>query len=149
MSQDVLSWNSYQKCSVVWPIIFLPQTRTHSVSLANIQCIPLSHCPPTVCFLAECTCLCCLIRETVCLCASIFLVSLCLFPWADLRLKHVNLEVHDNHTAHQTQGLSSRHLVVRRGRPFKVTMLLHGRVFNPQMKTLIFTALLGRLQANI
>ncbi|CDQ74615.1 unnamed protein product [Oncorhynchus mykiss] len=80
--------------------------------------------------------------ETVCLCASIFLVSLCLFPWADLRLKHVNLEVHDNHTAHQTQGLSSRHLVVRRGRPFKVTMLLHGRVFNPQMKTLIFTALL-------
>uniref|UniRef100_A0A8C7GAI5 Transglutaminase N-terminal domain-containing protein n=1 Tax=Oncorhynchus kisutch TaxID=8019 RepID=A0A8C7GAI5_ONCKI len=58
-----------------------------------------------------------------------------------LRLKHVNLEVHDNHTAHQTLGLSSRHLVVRRGRPFKVTMLLHGRVFNPQMKTLIFTAL--------
>lgn len=70
LSQDVLSWNSYQKCSVVWPIIFLPQTRTHSVSLANIQCIPLSHCPPAVCFLAECTCLCCLIRETVCLCAS-------------------------------------------------------------------------------
>uniref|UniRef100_A0A8C8ES48 Transglutaminase-like domain-containing protein n=1 Tax=Oncorhynchus tshawytscha TaxID=74940 RepID=A0A8C8ES48_ONCTS len=38
-------------------------------------------------------------------------------------LKHVNLEVHDNHTAHQTLGLSSRHQVVRRGRPFKVTML--------------------------
>ncbi|KAM9505058.1 protein-glutamine gamma-glutamyltransferase 5-like [Salvelinus alpinus] len=51
-------------------------------------------------------------------------------------------QVHDNHTAHQTLGLSSRHLVVRRGRPFKVTMLLHGRVFNPQMETLIFTALL-------
>uniref|UniRef100_A0A8C7TLJ8 Transglutaminase-like domain-containing protein n=1 Tax=Oncorhynchus mykiss TaxID=8022 RepID=A0A8C7TLJ8_ONCMY len=67
----------------------------------------------------------------------------------DLRLKHVNLEVHDNHTAHQTQGLSSRHLVVRRGRPFKVTMLLHGRVFNPQMKTLIFTALLGGLSVEI
>uniref|UniRef100_A0A8C7TLK8 Transglutaminase-like domain-containing protein n=1 Tax=Oncorhynchus mykiss TaxID=8022 RepID=A0A8C7TLK8_ONCMY len=64
-------------------------------------------------------------------------------------LNHVNLEVHDNHTAHQTQGLSSRHLVVRRGRPFKVTMLLHGRVFNPQMKTLIFTALLGGLSVEI
>ncbi|XP_029579021.1 protein-glutamine gamma-glutamyltransferase 5 [Salmo trutta] len=67
----------------------------------------------------------------------------------DLRLKHVNLEVHDNHTAHQTLGLSSRHLVVRRGRPFKVTMLLHGRVFNPQRETLIFTALLGGMSVEI
>lgn len=148
LSQDVLSWNSYQKCSVVWPIIFLPQTRTLCST-----CKYTVHTPLTLPSSGVFSCrvyMSMLFDKRNCLSASlIFLVSLCLFPGADLRLKHVNLEVHDNHTAHQTLGLSSRHLVVRRGRPFKVTMLLHGRVFNPQMETLIFTALLGRLQANI
>lgn len=39
------------------------------------------------------------------------------------KLKFVNFEAHENHISHETQGLSKKHLVVRRGKPFKVTLL--------------------------
>ncbi|KAG5838038.1 hypothetical protein ANANG_G00219550 [Anguilla anguilla] len=62
-----------------------------------------------------------------------------------LRLRHVNLELWENLEAHHTQGLSSRELVVRRGQPFKLTLLFKQRRFNPRTDTLLFKALIGDL----
>ncbi|MBN3322620.1 TGM2 glutamyltransferase, partial [Atractosteus spatula] len=61
-----------------------------------------------------------------------------------LRLKYTNMEQQSNHRNHQTQGLSSRSLVVRRGVPFKVTLFFEGRGYNPQVDTLTFAAFLDR-----
>ncbi|XP_067096222.1 protein-glutamine gamma-glutamyltransferase 5-like isoform X1 [Osmerus mordax] len=58
-----------------------------------------------------------------------------------LTLNHVNMEAHENHVSHKTLGLSSRHLVVRRGWSFKITLLFNDPVFNVQ--TLVLEALLG------
>ncbi|XP_036389387.1 protein-glutamine gamma-glutamyltransferase 5-like [Megalops cyprinoides] len=62
-----------------------------------------------------------------------------------LRLKHVNLELWQNLEDHDTQGLSSSQLVLRRGRPFKITLLFENRQFNPHTDSLIFKASLGGL----
>ncbi|XP_062315960.1 transglutaminase 5, like isoform X1 [Osmerus eperlanus] len=66
----------------------------------------------------------------------------------DLSVQYVNLEELDNQQKHETQGFTPRSLVVRRGAPFRVTLTLSGRPFNPQTDTLIFKALLGRLQVS-
>ncbi|KAJ8400572.1 hypothetical protein AAFF_G00393410 [Aldrovandia affinis] len=63
----------------------------------------------------------------------------------ELNLKYVNLELLTNQLNHETQGLSSKTLVVRRGRPFKITMHFSGRPFNPDRDVLVFKVLLGDL----
>ncbi|XP_035634458.1 transglutaminase 5, like isoform X1 [Oncorhynchus keta] len=65
----------------------------------------------------------------------------------ELRIQYVNLELQGNHESHYTQGFSSKTLVVRRGAPFKITLLLKGRAFNPHTDTLMFRILLGQLYA--
>ncbi|KAG9353002.1 hypothetical protein JZ751_017578, partial [Albula glossodonta] len=62
-------------------------------------------------------------------------------------LKYVNQEHLTNQVSHETQGLSSKHLVVRRGKPFKITLLFKGRPFSPAKDCLIFKVLLGDLYA--
>ncbi|XP_037540307.1 protein-glutamine gamma-glutamyltransferase 5 [Nematolebias whitei] len=49
----------------------------------------------------------------------------------------VNFEIHENNISHETQGLSGNHLVVRRGKPFKVTLLFKGRSWNPNNERLV------------
>lgn len=58
-------------------------------------------------------------------------------------LKLVNFEAHENHISHETQGLSHRHLVVRRGKPFKVTLLFGGQAWNPHTEVLSLQVWLG------
>ncbi|XP_011619994.2 protein-glutamine gamma-glutamyltransferase 5-like isoform X2 [Takifugu rubripes] len=58
-------------------------------------------------------------------------------------LKFVNFEAHENHISHETQGLSQRHLVVRRGKPFKVTLLFGGYAWNPHTEALSLQVWLG------
>ncbi|KAM4610653.1 protein-glutamine gamma-glutamyltransferase 2-like [Polymixia lowei] len=65
------------------------------------------------------------------------------------RLKYVNLEVQENHASHQTLGLSSQHLVVRRGKPFKLTLLFRSRAWNPQTENLVLEVWLGGLSERI
>ncbi|KAJ8359215.1 hypothetical protein SKAU_G00157400 [Synaphobranchus kaupii] len=63
----------------------------------------------------------------------------------DLILKHVDLEIPTNELSHETKGLSSKHLVVRRGEPFKITLFFQGRLFNTDRDSLVFRAVLGGL----
>lgn len=58
-------------------------------------------------------------------------------------LKLVNFEAHENHVSHETLGLSHRHLVVRRGKPFKVTLLFGGHAWNPHAEVLSLRVWLG------
>lgn len=58
-------------------------------------------------------------------------------------LKLVSFEAHENHISHETKGLSHRHLVVRRGKPFKVTLLFGGRAWNPHTEALSLQVWLG------
>ncbi|KAL6483658.1 hypothetical protein MHYP_G00085300 [Metynnis hypsauchen] len=64
---------------------------------------------------------------------------------AGVGLKRVNLEVKENHMAHHTVGLSSTHLVTRRGQPFKLLLHFHDPGFSRHYETLVFQALLGDL----
>uniref|UniRef100_A0A3Q2D5V4 protein-glutamine gamma-glutamyltransferase n=1 Tax=Cyprinodon variegatus TaxID=28743 RepID=A0A3Q2D5V4_CYPVA len=50
----------------------------------------------------------------------------------NLRLRLVNFEHKENHISHETQGLSENHLVVRRGKPFKLTLMFGGGTWNPR-----------------
>ncbi|XP_054655733.1 protein-glutamine gamma-glutamyltransferase 5-like isoform X2 [Dunckerocampus dactyliophorus] len=65
------------------------------------------------------------------------------------RLKLVNFEIQENHISHETQGLSNKHLVVRRGRPFKVTLMFHGRLWNPSTERLVLQVSLGDMSAKM
>nr|XP_057940072.1 protein-glutamine gamma-glutamyltransferase 5-like [Doryrhamphus excisus] len=65
------------------------------------------------------------------------------------RLKLVNFEIQENHESHETQGLSNKHLVVRRGRPFKVTLMFHGRLWNPSTERLVLQVSLGDMSAKM
>ncbi|XP_008291944.1 protein-glutamine gamma-glutamyltransferase 5-like [Stegastes partitus] len=65
------------------------------------------------------------------------------------RLKFVNFEAHENHISHETQGLSDKHLVVRRGKPFKLTLLFHSRSWNPRTENLVLEVCLGGLSERI
>uniref|UniRef100_A0A3Q3FCE8 Protein-glutamine gamma-glutamyltransferase 2-like n=1 Tax=Labrus bergylta TaxID=56723 RepID=A0A3Q3FCE8_9LABR len=46
----------------------------------------------------------------------------------------VNYEASENHISHETEGLSRKHLVVRRGKPFKITLMFGGRPWNPHIE---------------
>jgi len=59
------------------------------------------------------------------------------------RLKLVNFEALENQTSHETEGLGNKHLVVRRGKPFNVTLLFHNRSINPHTESLVLEVCLG------
>ncbi|RVE70164.1 hypothetical protein OJAV_G00061670 [Oryzias javanicus] len=65
------------------------------------------------------------------------------------QLKLVNFENDDNHISHQTQGLSSKYLVVRRGKPFKVTLMFDSPAWNQPNHRLELEARLGQLSVRI
>ncbi|CAN9515839.1 unnamed protein product [Ophioblennius macclurei] len=58
-------------------------------------------------------------------------------------LKLVNFEAEENAASHETQGLSKSQLVVRRGKPFKLTLLFRGRSWNPRYESLWLEVCLG------
>uniref|UniRef100_A0A8C6SS32 protein-glutamine gamma-glutamyltransferase n=1 Tax=Neogobius melanostomus TaxID=47308 RepID=A0A8C6SS32_9GOBI len=73
--------------------------------------------------------------------------NVCLF-FAEFKLQNVNLEILENLSRHRTEGLgSSKALVVRRGAPFRVSLHLKGRPFNPQTDLLKIKIMMGRLYA--
>ncbi|XP_047437950.1 transglutaminase 5, like [Mugil cephalus] len=64
----------------------------------------------------------------------------------ELKIQNVNLELPENLQRHRTTGFSSsRVLVVRRGTPFRVTLQLAGRPFNPQTDSLRIKVMIGHL----
>ncbi|KAM3621781.1 uncharacterized protein V6R79_015918 [Siganus canaliculatus] len=64
----------------------------------------------------------------------------------DLKIRNVNLEKSTNMEKHRTEGFSSSNaLVVRRGEPFRISVQLEGRRFNPKTDSLRVKVLLGRL----
>ncbi|XP_061624140.1 protein-glutamine gamma-glutamyltransferase E-like [Phyllopteryx taeniolatus] len=65
------------------------------------------------------------------------------------RLKMVNFEILENHISRETQGLSNKYLVVRRGKPFKVTLVFYGRMWNPKTEYLALQVLLGEMSARM
>lgn len=66
----------------------------------------------------------------------------------DLRIKYVDLQQSENLESHRTNGFrNTKSLVVRRGAPFKVSVQLEGRPFNPKINTLRVKVMLGNLYA--
>ncbi|KAM8867178.1 transglutaminase 5, like isoform 1-T1 [Synchiropus picturatus] len=64
----------------------------------------------------------------------------------DLLIQNVNLEKPENHLQHRTDSFDgAKSLVVRRGAPFKVTVQLKGRPFNPNTDHIRIKVMLGRL----
>uniref|UniRef100_A0A8C4DK63 Transglutaminase-like domain-containing protein n=1 Tax=Dicentrarchus labrax TaxID=13489 RepID=A0A8C4DK63_DICLA len=55
----------------------------------------------------------------------------------------VNFEAEENHTSHETLGLSKKHLVVRRGKPFSVTLLFYNNWWNGYTENLVLEVSLG------
>lgn len=58
-------------------------------------------------------------------------------------LKYVNFETRLNHISHETLGLSREQLVVRRGKPFRLTLMFDGRSWNPRAEILGLRVWLG------
>lgn len=54
------------------------------------------------------------------------LCLLCIYVCAGLKLMYANLEENQNQVQHNTEGLNSNGLVVRRGQPFKITLSFDG-----------------------
>ncbi|XP_041802989.1 transglutaminase 5, like isoform X2 [Chelmon rostratus] len=64
----------------------------------------------------------------------------------DLRIQNVDLEKFENQREHRTEDFtSSKALVVRRGAPFRLSLQLGGRPFNPNTDSLTIKIMLGRL----
>ncbi|XP_035864082.1 protein-glutamine gamma-glutamyltransferase 5-like [Sander lucioperca] len=61
------------------------------------------------------------------------------------QLKFVDFKANENHISHETQGLSKQHLVVRRGKPFKLTLLFRTWSLNPSTERLVLDVSLGHL----
>nr|XP_061802171.1 protein-glutamine gamma-glutamyltransferase 5-like [Nerophis lumbriciformis] len=70
-------------------------------------------------------------------------------PRGQNRLQLVNFDIQENHISHETQGLSNKYLVVRRGKPFKVTLRFHGRMWNPKQEYLVLQVVLGEMSAKM
>nr|XP_040048606.1 LOW QUALITY PROTEIN: protein-glutamine gamma-glutamyltransferase 5-like [Gasterosteus aculeatus aculeatus] len=68
---------------------------------------------------------------------------------SNCQLGFVNFETHENHISHETEGLSYKHLVVRRGKPFKLTLLFRSQMWNPRNENLVLEVCLGNLSARI
>uniref|UniRef100_H3CNN9 protein-glutamine gamma-glutamyltransferase n=1 Tax=Tetraodon nigroviridis TaxID=99883 RepID=H3CNN9_TETNG len=70
------------------------------------------------------------------------LTYMCVF--AELNIQHASLETSENLQRHKTEGFSSsKALVVRRGAPFRVSLQLEGRPFNPKCDSLRVKLSLG------
>ncbi|KAK2861846.1 hypothetical protein Q5P01_001379 [Channa striata] len=68
----------------------------------------------------------------------------------DLSIQHVNLEKSENLERHRTEGFSSSNvLVVRRGAPFKISLQMKGRPFDPNTDSMRIKVMLGRLYVTI
>nr|XP_046253906.1 protein-glutamine gamma-glutamyltransferase 2-like isoform X2 [Scatophagus argus] len=65
------------------------------------------------------------------------------------QLKFVNFEAHENHISHDTWGLSQKHLVLRRGKPFKVTLLFGSHSWNPRTEIPVLEVWLGDMSERI
>lgn len=66
-----------------------------------------------------------------------FLTFILFFVFAELNIQHGSLEKSENLQRHRTEGFgSTAALVVRRGGPFRVTLQLEGRPFNPKTDAL-------------
>ncbi|XP_072307917.1 transglutaminase 5, like [Eucyclogobius newberryi] len=66
----------------------------------------------------------------------------------EFKLQSVDLEVEENLSRHRTDGFSgSKALVVRRGAPFRISLQLGGRPFDPNTDILKIKIMLGRLYA--
>ncbi|XP_053301697.1 transglutaminase 5, like [Pleuronectes platessa] len=64
----------------------------------------------------------------------------------DFIVKDVDMERSENLERHRTDGFSSsKSLVVRRGAPFRISLQLGGRPFNPKTDSLRVKVMLGRL----
>ncbi|KAM9859321.1 transglutaminase 5, like [Aulostomus maculatus] len=64
----------------------------------------------------------------------------------DFTIQNVNLEKSENLKRHRTEGFSSsKALVVRRGAPFKFSLKMKGRPFNPKTESLRIKVMIGRL----
>ncbi|XP_027144525.1 protein-glutamine gamma-glutamyltransferase 2 isoform X2 [Larimichthys crocea] len=61
------------------------------------------------------------------------------------RLKYVNFEVAENTISHETQGLSKDILVVRRGKPFKITLMFTSDLWDPRTERLVLEVCLGNM----
>lgn len=61
-----------------------------------------------------------------------------------MNIQHASLEKSENLQSHKTEGFSrSKALVVRRGAPFRVSLQLEGRPFNPRSDSLRIKVSLG------
>ncbi|XP_008316607.1 protein-glutamine gamma-glutamyltransferase 5-like isoform X2 [Cynoglossus semilaevis] len=65
------------------------------------------------------------------------------------KLKLVDFHIHENLAYHRTEGLSKKHLVARRGKPFKVTLVFCDGPWNPRTENLVLEVLLGNLSKRI
>lgn len=69
---------------------------------------------------------------------------ICIYIFAELNIQHASLEKSENLQRHKTEGFSSsKALVVRRGAPFRVSLQLEGRPFNPECDALRVKLTLG------
>ncbi|KAM8864048.1 protein-glutamine gamma-glutamyltransferase 5-like isoform 1-T1 [Spinachia spinachia] len=68
---------------------------------------------------------------------------------SNCQLRFVNFEAHENHISHETKGLSKKHLVVRRGKPFKLTLLFRSQMWNPRNENLVLEVCLGNRSERI
>ncbi|MEQ2212811.1 hypothetical protein XENOCAPTIV_005423, partial [Xenoophorus captivus] len=67
-----------------------------------------------------------------------------------LSIQHANLELSENLGRHRTDGFKNANaLVVRRGAPFKISVQLRGRPFNPRTDSLRIKVILGRLSVEM
>lgn len=65
-------------------------------------------------------------------------------------IKNVNLQKSENLERHRTEGFSSsKALVVRRGAPFRISLQLEGRPFNPKTDSLRIRVMLGNLDLDL
>ncbi|KAM9351055.1 protein-glutamine gamma-glutamyltransferase 2-like [Symphorus nematophorus] len=65
------------------------------------------------------------------------------------QLKLVNFQTKENHISHETEGLSEKHLVVRRGRPFKLTLMFDSQLWSPHTEMLVLEVWLGDMSERI
>ncbi|KAG8002897.1 Protein-glutamine gamma-glutamyltransferase 2 [Nibea albiflora] len=65
------------------------------------------------------------------------------------RLRYINFEVSENSISHETQGLSKDNLVVRRGKPFKITLMFTGDSWDPRTEQLVLEVCLGSMSEKV
>ncbi|XP_073708462.1 transglutaminase 5, like isoform X2 [Garra rufa] len=67
----------------------------------------------------------------------------------EFKLQSINLQQMENQIQHNTEGLSSSTMVLRRGQPFTILISNEGRPFDPMKEKLIFRIILGPLALDV